>query len=321
MDPLSDILTMLTVERMSWVRFETTGPYAMRFQGFDHIKFGAVLSGSLRLKVDGMTDPRQLEAGDCYLQTDGRPYRSGNADDTPELDGNLFSATHKEEDSTIRFGDGPPDKVVIGGQFRFDPEGAAWLRSALPPFIHIAAASPTAAPLRATLALLGSEAGGGSPGEAVIVDRLADILLVQALRAHLAAAGPQDASWLAGLSDPRIGRALRGFHGDVAADWTVARLAALAGMSRSSLAKRFHARVGMAPLDYLTRWRMHRVRRALLDSQLPFGTIAARNGYRSRTSCSQAFKRMFGYSPHALRKERRNGPSAEPDRASIDRAA
>ncbi len=129
---------------------------------------------------------------------------------------------------------------------------------ALPPIIHIAASSPAAAPLRATLALLGLEAGGGAPGEAVVVDRLADILLVQALRAHLAAAGPEDASWLAGLADPRIGKALRCFHDDVAADWTVAQLAAAAGMSRSSFAERFRARVGMAPLDYLTRWRMVR---------------------------------------------------------------
>jgi AraC-like DNA-binding protein len=299
---------MLTVERMSWVRFETTGPYAMRFQGFEHIKFGAVLSGKLRLQINGAPEPRHLDAGDCYLQTDGRPYRSGHAD-MPEIDGNAFSAGYRSEDGVIRFGGGPPDKVVIGGQFRFDPEGAAWLRSALPPFIHIAAASPAAAPLRATLALLGAEAGGGSPGEAVVVDRLADILLVQALRAHLAGAGPQDASWLAGLADPRIGKALRGFHDDVAAGWTVARLAALAGMSRSSFAERFHARVGMAPLDYLTRWRMHRVRRALLDSDLTFATIAARNGYRSRTSCSQSFKRMFGYSPHDLRNDR-GGQSA-----------
>jgi AraC-like DNA-binding protein len=150
----------------------------------------------------------------------------------------------------------------------------------------------------------GEEIRGGAPGETVVVDRLADILLVQALRAHLAATGPQQASWLAGLADPRIGRALRSFHDDVAADWTVARLAAAAGMSRSSFAERFQARVGLAPLDYLTRWRLYRVRRALIDTDLAFATIAARNGYRSRTSCSQSFKRMFGYSPYDLRTAR-----------------
>ncbi len=303
MDPLSDMLNILTVERAAQVRFESQGPYAMRFGGVDHIKFGALLSGRVRLWVDGDAEPLSLEAGDCYLLTDGRPYRTANADDFPEIDGDVFFATARDDNGVVRWGGSPPDKIVIGGSFLFDEEGAAWLRGALPPTIHIAAASPAAEPLRSTLALLRAEAGRGVPGEAVIVDRLADILLVQALRAHLAAAGPEAASWLAGLADPRIGKALRSFHDDVAADWTVARLAAAAGMSRSSFAERFRARVGMAPLDYLTRWRMYRVRRSLIDTELPFTTIAARNGYRSRTSCSQSFKRMFGYSPYDLRTE------------------
>lgn len=301
MDPLSELLTMLTVERVATLRFESRGPYALRFGGYEHIKFGAVLFGEVRLWVEGEAVPLNLETGDCYLLTDGRPYRTANADDVAEIDGNSFFASAQQPDGVIRLGDSPPDKVVLGGRFVFDEEGAAWLREALPPIIHIAASSPAAAPLRATLALLGLEAGGGAPGEAVVVDRLADILLVQALRAHLAAAGPEDASWLAGLADPRIGKALRCFHDDVAADWTVARLAAAAGMSRSSFAERFRVRVGMAPLDYLTRWRMVRVRRSLIDTDLPFATIAARNGYRSRTSCSQSFKRMFGYSPYDVR--------------------
>lgn len=292
---------MLTVERAKQVRFESCGPYAMRFRGADRIKFGAVLSGRLELLVDGADKPLRLERGDCYLLTDGRGYRSGMAD-VPEMDGDSFFAAGRDADGTVRFGDGPPDKIVIGGAFVFDPFGTQWLRSALPPLIYIDAASPSAAPLRATLDLFRTEvAAGGAPGENVMVDRLADILLIQALRAHLAQGGPRDASWLAGLADPRLGKALRAFHADVAADWTVAGLADIAGMSRSSFAERFLNRVGMTPLDYLTRWRMQRMRRALLDSDLPFGTIAARNGYRSRSSGSQAFARMFGCTPQELR--------------------
>jgi transcriptional regulator GlxA family with amidase domain len=150
------------------------------------------------------------------------------------------------------------------------------LREALPHLIHIKAGAPQATPLRATLALLGAETGAGAPGEAVIVDRLA------------------------GIADPRIGRAMRRFQADVAADWTVASLAAVAGMSRS-FAEQFRMRVGMAPLDYLTRWRMYRVRRALFETDPGFAEIAERNGYRSRTSCSQSFKRLYSYPPGHLR--------------------
>lgn len=301
MDPLSDILTMFTVQRVATIRFESSGPYALRFAGYDHIKFGAILSGSLRLWVEGNPIPVELGPGDCYLLTDGLPYRTSNSDEAPEIDGNVYFADARGEDGTIRLGEGPVDKVVIGGRFVFDEEGAAWLRSALPQIIHIKASSPAAGPLRRTLELLGLEAGGGAPGENVIVDRLADILLVQALRAYLAENGAGQASWLAGLADPKLARAMRSFHNDVAADWSVASMASAAGMSRSSFAEKFKSVVGVAPLDYVTRWRMQRVRRALIETDLAFATIAEDNGYRSRTSCSQTFKRMFGHPPQDLR--------------------
>jgi AraC-like DNA-binding protein len=301
MDPLSDILAMLTVERAASLRFESSGPYAMRFGGYEHIKFGAVLSGCVRLWVDGDPEPLDLGPGDCYLLTDGRPYRTANADGVPEIDGNAFFAQGLDQHGVVRLGPEPPDKVVIGGRFAFDREGAAWLRGALPSKIHIPASSPVAGPLSATLALLRAEPNGGALGQTIIIDRLADILLVQSIRAHLESAGPDAGSWLSALADPRIGTALRRFHNDVAADWTVADLAEIAGMSRSSFAERFRERVGMTPIDYLTRWRMFRVRRLLIDTNLPFTTIAARNGYNSRTSCSQAFKRMFGQSPNDIR--------------------
>lgn len=300
MDPLSDILTMLTVSRAVPLRFESSGRYAMRFTSYEHLKIGAVLSGHMRLRVEGWP-ALHLQAGDCYLLTDGRPYRTDNGEDVDEFDGTAFFAAHRSADGVVRLGEGPPDKVVIAGRFIFDHVGVGWLREALPPAIHVKAGTPEAAPLRDTLALLAREAGGGAPGEAVVVGRLADILLVQAIRAHLAAAGPEKASWLSGLADPRIGRALRHFHADVATPWTVASLAAKAGMSRSSFAERFRMRVGLPPLDYLTRWRMVRVRQALTETDLPFGQIAESNGYLSRSSCSQAFRRAYGHPPAQLR--------------------
>lgn len=301
MDPLSDILTNLAVSRATPLRFESTGPYALRFGSYEHVKFGAVLSGRFNLRIDGQDEAIGLGAGDCYLLTDGQPYRTWNSEEAQEEDGTAFFSAHRDAAGVVRLGEAPPDKVVIGGRFTFDIEGAAWLRQALPPVIHIQAGAPEAAALRATLELLRQEAGMTAPGEAVIVDRLADILLVQAIRAHLANAPDQTVNWLAGAADPRLGRALRAFHANVAADWSVAELARAAGMSRSSFAERFRAHVGLAPLDYLTRWRMYRIRRAMLDTNRPFAVIAEENGYRSRASCSQVFKRLYGHSPSTLR--------------------
>jgi AraC-like DNA-binding protein len=309
MDALSDILTRLAVSHAIPLRFESCGPYALRFEAYDHIKFGAVLFGRFSLWVDGQSAPIHLQAGDCYLLTDGRPYRTYNAEDAIERDGTAFFDAQRGLDGVVRLGEEPPDKIVIGGRFTFEPDGAAWLRDALPPIIHIAAADAQASSLRATLSLLGGEAGRAAPGAAVMIDRLADILLVQAIRAHLASAPPEAANWLAGLADARVGRALRAFHADIAEDWTVASLAQAAGMSRSAFAERFRARVGMAPLDYLTRWRMYRIRRDLIETDQPFALIAERNGYRSRTSCSQAFRRLHGRSPAELRQGRAAQPA------------
>src|SRR5882762_10758360 len=133
MDPLSDILTMLAVNRAIPLRFDSSGPYAMRFGPYEHVKFGAVLSGSFSLWVDGKPAPIRLEAGDCYLLTDGRPYRTFNSDGAAEIDGTAFFIANRDANGVVRLGDGPPDKVVMGGRFTFDREGAAWLREALPP--------------------------------------------------------------------------------------------------------------------------------------------------------------------------------------------
>jgi AraC-like DNA-binding protein len=301
MDALSDILSVLTVERAAQVRFESRGAYSMRFSGVDHVKFGAVVEGHGRLHAESQSRWIDLAPGDFYLLTDGKPYRTGDPEKVREIDGDTYFAANRDSDGVVRFGDGPPDKIVIGGSVLFDPEGAAWLRSALPPVIHIKGAAPSAAALRTTLGLLAGEVGNVAPGQSIIVDRLTDVLIVQALRAHFADPNVAGASWLAGLADRRIGKALRSFHASVDSVWTVERLAQEAGMSRSSFAAYFRDHVGMSPIDYVARWRLHRVRRAMIETNLPFGAIATRNGYASRASCSQSFKKLFGYSPQEIR--------------------
>lgn len=299
LDPLSDILATMRVANAITVRFESRGSYAMRFPAFEHLKFGALLFGSFELRPDNAS-PLRLNSGDCYLLTGGAPYatRSGNA---PEMDGESYFRRNRDSAGVVRYGKGPPDKVVIGGRFKFDELGAQWLRTALPPLVHIPAEAPSAAPIRATLELLQGETGRHALGENLVIDRLADILLVQALRAHLAMNGENQVSWLAGLTDPRLGTALRAFHSNIAADWTVESLATEAGMSRSSFADHFRKRTGLAPIEYVSRWRLFRIRRVLLATDRPFATIAADHGWQSRTSCSRAFRELFGATPHQLR--------------------
>jgi hypothetical protein len=105
MDPLSDILAALVVNRAAPLRFESRGPYAMRFAGYEHIKFGAVLTGGFSLRLEGEPAPIRLEAGDCYLLTDGRPYRTFNGDDEWEVDGTAFFEAARDADGIVRLGE------------------------------------------------------------------------------------------------------------------------------------------------------------------------------------------------------------------------
>ncbi|MEX3980774.1 helix-turn-helix transcriptional regulator [Paraburkholderia sp. EG287A] len=118
---------------------------------------------------------------------------------------------------------------------------------------------------------------------------LANIVLVNILRAHLAASsGPT--GWLGALSDPGIGSALKMVHGDMARRWKVDELASKVGMSRTAFIERFKDLVGLPPLEYLIRWRMTIARDALKTGNDHLASIAAAVGYASETTFSSTSK-------------------------------
>jgi AraC-like DNA-binding protein len=296
-DPLADILSAFTVVGTELVRFDSNVPFETRFEADGRFTFGFVIAGDHSIWLDGETSPVRLTAGDCFLLTGARAGRAFNVESDPEI----HSADHSGGlGDVMRDGIGSMNDDVVAGRLTLDKEGAAWLREALPPLIRLTAEVAAARPAGLIIELLRSESEADAPGRCLITSRLADVLLVQTIRAHLAD-NPDATNWLVAFTDRQLGRAIRRFHADPAAVWTVASLAKAAGMSRSSFAERFRRRVGLSPLDYVTRWRMHKVRRELLQTSLPFATVAYRNGYASRTSCSHAFKQVFGYSPSELR--------------------
>jgi transcriptional regulator GlxA family with amidase domain len=155
------------------------------------------------------------------------------------------------------------------------------------------------------LALLADETARQRPGGSAMVSRLCDLLVVEALRAWLAAAPPRDA-WLAGLRDPQIAAALERIHTAPERPWTVDSLARAAGMSRSRFAQRFAELVGEPPLQYLTGWRLCYATELLDGSDDSLRVIAQRSGYGSEAAFGKAFKRRFGMSPGTYRTARRD---------------
>jgi AraC-like DNA-binding protein len=298
MDPLSDVFTLLNVESVLSARLDAGGTWALHFAAYRHVKFGAVLAGSCWLCVDGNELPVRLGAGDCYLLTNGLPYRIGSDLETEAVDGGPVFA--QAVNGTVRYGTGEGTSL-IGGRFAFDETNARLLLDSLPPVIHIRAGSDPAAVLRSMLHLLANETSTLQFGAPLMADRLAHVLFIQALRAFVATETRLPAGWLGALADPKIGAALRLMHGEVARRWTLPELAEAVGMSRSSFALRFKTLVGLAPLDYLLRWRMQLAGQALRSDDRSVSSIAFELGYTFESAFSTAFKRVMGCAPKQYR--------------------
>jgi transcriptional regulator GlxA family with amidase domain len=165
--------------------------------------------------------------------------------------------------------------------------------------------------MQSTLRLMADEARALKPGGETIVARLADILVIQAIRSWLASDPAARRGWLGALQDPQIGRALALVHRDPSRDWSVASLAAVAAMSRSAFAARFQRLAGEPPMRYLARWRMHVATSWLEEGTMALAEMATRLGYESEAAFSRAFKRIVGVAPGAVRRGREGAPGLD----------
>lgn len=305
MDPLSEVLATLRVASMLSTRFEGRGGWAFHFPPHGHVKFGGVLAGEFKLQLDGSDEALTLRAGDFYMLTTGAPFRCASDLSRAPLDGPSSYRAVRSADGLVRWDGEPGDWPAVslaGGRFSFEEEGVGeLLLRHLPPLLHLPAQQGGATALALLLGLLRDETDDApKPGADVARRSLAALVLVNALRAHLATTA-EPSGWLGALADPQIGRALALMHGAPAERWTLDALARRVGMSRSAFAARFRRRVGQAPLDYLKDWRMHLARGALRHSDAPLARIAERIGYGSDTAFSIAFKNSTGLSPRQFR--------------------
>ena len=156
--------------------------------------------------------------------------------------------------------------------------------------------------IQSTLRLMAAEARELRPGGETIITRLADILVIQAIRTWLAEDPSAKTGWLGALQDKQIGYSILLIQRDPAREWTVASLAEEVAMSRSAFAARFKELVGESPLQYITRWRMNLALTWLKEENVSLGELANRLGYRSEAAFSRAFKRLIGVSPGSARR-------------------
>lgn len=291
-DPLGAIISLLRPQTVLSKVISGAGEWSIRYGQQADPGFSIILSGSCFLDA-GDAGVVELHQGDFVLlpQTSGFTLAT---DLTREP--TLVTGVHTSE---IRHGEqtGPATMRMLGGWFRFDRANAQLLVKLLPAMIHIRRDEAGASRLRSIVELIGDEAGTSHPGRDLILERLVEVLLVEALRFRLSSPATQERGLLAGLSDPGIARALREIHTDVARRWTVAELARVAIMSRAVFAERFTRKVGMPPMQYVLEWRMAVAKDLLRREHPPLALLAERVGYQSASAFSTAFSRLSGSAP------------------------
>ena len=308
MDPLDEVFSAMRVADALYARLEATAPWGLRTRrGDGTARFGLMVRGGCWLTLDDdalRQPPVALVAGDCFVIPHGLPYTLRDAPRSPTV--NCVDVVRANIGGVVQIGQaggGGALTTVISGWFNFDPIGARPLMDVLPPLLHIRMDQDRTRLLQATLQLLAMETAQRGLGSGLVVSRLADIIFVQAVRAHIETLGAEaETGWLAALSDRRIGAALNLLHKNVAQRLTVETLASAAGMSRSGFALRFKEKVGQSPLDYLTRWRMFRAGQLLRHTATPLVEVAGRVGYESEAAFNKAFKRSTGAAPGAYRR-------------------
>jgi len=192
---------------------------------------------------------------------------------------------------------GRPDVRLLGGWFVFDSPDSAWLVSLLPSLVHVRGVERLSILVR----LVGEEAGERRAGRDLVLTRLVEVLLIEALRA-----APRDDAppgLLRGLADARLAAAIRQMHSQLARSWTVALLAKTAALSRSAFFERFTRTVGLPPMEYLLAWRMAVAKDLLRREDVALVGVAERVGYASASTFSTAFSRHVGRPPGRYARE------------------
>jgi AraC-like DNA-binding protein len=314
MDPLSGMLSLLRVRSYMSGGFDAGGDWSLQFETHEGIKFYAVVSGDCWLAVDGVPEPVRVKSGDCFLLPRGRAFRMASDLSLEPLD--AFGFLSRAQNGRVNTYNGGGEFFSVCGHFGLSGDHAEVLVGALPPMVHITKEADKAL-LRWCVEQMMRELREAQPGNSLVIEHLAHMMLVQALRLHMADRPDGAPGWLFALADHHVSAAIKYMHDDPARRWTVRSLAESAAMSRTAFTLRFKRLVGASPMEYLTRWRMLLAADKLAHSHDPISHISASLGYESESAFSTAFKRLMGCSPREYARRRKLRPDPAKDLAAV----
>ena len=321
MDVLTDALRVIRLKGAFFLNAEFGEPWCIAAPS------GADLARLHATAGDRMAICHLVVSGRCWLGVpdgDALALEPGDAVALPHGDAHLLGSGRKGSRmqsrhavhldlpalARARYGGAGAPTFVVCGWFSYESQLANAVMSAWPRVLRTnIRRRPSGMWLENAVQSALTEAAQGRPGSEAVADKVAELLFFEVLRGYAESAPPQHTGWLAGMRDPLVARSLELMHGRPAEAWTVASLAREVSSSRTVLAERFVARVGIPPMQYLTRWRVLLAAHLLRGGELNLGRIAQRIGYESEAAFNRAFKRQFGLPPGAWRRRHETRPT------------
>src|SRR6476661_3151060 len=317
-DALSDVLRTVRLTGATFFDVVATAPWVAEqpprekilpkiLPGAGHlIAYHVITEGRCFTNLIG-EEPIAIEAGEVIVFTKGDQHvmssSPGMRADAVPL-GALDAVTASQLPFFVNYGDGGPTSAkLVCGFLACDAQPFNPLLENLPPVIKAGDPKDSNAGWVGQLVRQAMmESGNKRAGGESVLARLSELMFIEVVRRHLEALPPEQTGWLAGLRDPFIGKALSLLHGWPVQNWTIEELAKQVGVSRSLLAERFTALVGIPPMQYLAKWRMQIASELLTGGSANVATVAIEIGYSSEAAFSRAFKKMVGVSPSTWRR-------------------
>lgn len=314
MDILSQVLQSVRFQGWFFADSLLRAPWGITLRGGQLAAVHAVREHRCWIRIADHGEPVAFETGDVAVLPLDRPHTVSDAPDRPGVP--IDSVAGLDLDSgylLLRYGgDGPATRIITASCQAATPLPRLVL-AGLPALIRLPADTiQNVERLHITLGLAEQEIADPQPGLGVVLQRLAEILFVQALRATMTGNEvPQ--GWLAALRDPRLSPVLAAIHQEPAHPWTLQKLAGVAHLSRSTFSARFSATVGTAPMAYVVQWRMHLAAKLLRETELSVAAVAQMVGYASEPSFARLFRALLGVPPGRFRnvdRQAARSPSA-----------
>ena len=320
-DALSDLLKKVRLTGAAFFDVTAKEPWVVEsppreiilpqiLPGADHlIAYHVVTAGRCFANIIG-GEPMPVEEGQVIVFTNGDPHvlsSSPGMRADPLQPKRLDGATAGQLPFIINYrGEGPAFANFVCGYLACDAGPFNPLPENLPPVIKAGDSDRSGTGWLAQFIRLAiAESNGRRAGGESVLAKLSELMFIEVVRRHLEALPPGQAGWLAGLRDPFVGKALSLVHGRPEQGWTIEELAKQVGLSRSVLAERFTALVGVPPMHYLAKWRMQIACELLSGGSTNIASIAGEIGYESEAAFSRAFKKIVGRPPSAWRRRLR----------------